>query len=197
MTRADEDESGISVLLRAANFSARRHRKQRRKGIDADPYINHPLQVAAILVDEGGVRDIDVLVAAILHDTVEDTETTNEEICGMFGDVAGALVAEVTDDRSLSRDERKAWQVEHAPHLSRGAMLIKIADKMSNVRDMYASPPQWTLKRRSEYLDWAVRVVNGMRGVHVELEALFDNILSKARAVIRTEEELEALSIDS
>jgi len=149
------------------------------------------------LVDEGGVRDIDVLVAAILHDTVEDTETTNEEICGMFGDVAGALVAEVTDDRSLSRDERKAWQVEHAPHLSRGAMLIKIADKMSNVRDMYASPPQWTLKRRSEYLDWAVRVVNGMRGVHVELEALFDNILAKARAVIRTEEELEALSIDS
>jgi guanosine-3',5'-bis(diphosphate) 3'-pyrophosphohydrolase len=182
------DESDASVLLRAAHYSARRHRGQRRKGSDADPYINHPLHVASLLADEGAIGDVDILVAALLHDTVEDTETTDADLRDSFGSNVADLVAEVTDDRSLSKEERKEAQVAHAPGLSRGAKLIKIADKTSNVRDMYVNPPQWSLQRRMDYLDWAMRVVHGMRGVHVDLEALFDRIMGKAWAVLRAEE---------
>jgi GTP diphosphokinase / guanosine-3',5'-bis(diphosphate) 3'-diphosphatase len=182
------DESDASVLLRAAHYSARRHRAQRRKGSDADPYINHPLHVASLLAEHGAITAVDILVAALLHDTVEDTETTDADLRDAFGNTVADLVAEVTDDRSLSKDERKEAQVAHAPSLSRGAKLIKLADKTSNVRDMYANPPQWPLQRRMEYLDWAMLVVSGIRGVHVELEALFDETMGKAWAVLRAEE---------
>ena len=163
----------LHLLLDAAQFAADRHRDQRRKGADATPYINHPLDVAAHLARHG-IGDIDILTAAILHDTVEDTETSIEELEERFGARVAGIVGEVTDDKSLAKAERKRLQVEHAPHKSREAKLVKIADKTSNLRDIIAAPPDWPVERKRDYFDWGKDVVDGMRGVHEELEADFD-----------------------
>lgn len=169
-------------LLRAVRFAAHKHRDQRRKGIDASPYINHPIEVAELISRVGEVDELEVLLAAILHDTVEDTKTEPEEIEEAFGAAVRSLVAEVTDDKKLEKQERKRLQVEHAPHISEGAKLIKIADKTCNVRDIAHSPPSdWSAQRRSEYLDWASRVVDGCRGVNEKLERYFDRTLAAAR----------------
>ena len=168
------DGDGISRILRAASFAAERHRDQRRKGKEASPYINHPLALASLLAG-CGERDPALLMAALLHDTVEDTATTCGELERAFGAEVAAIVAEVTDDKAKPRDERKRLQIEHAAHLSRRAKLVKLADKICNLRDMTSSPPAgWSLERRREYFDWAKAVVDAMRGAHPELEARFD-----------------------
>jgi GTP diphosphokinase / guanosine-3',5'-bis(diphosphate) 3'-diphosphatase len=157
------------------DFAAHKHRDQRRKDADATPYINHPIQLAGVLVNEGGVTDINVLAAAILHDTVEDTQTTAVELEQEFGAAIAAMVMEVTDDKSLPKEQRKRLQIEHAAMLSHGARLVKLADKICNLRDMNAAPPaQWSLARRQEYFDWAAAVVDRLRGTHALLEELFD-----------------------
>jgi GTP diphosphokinase / guanosine-3',5'-bis(diphosphate) 3'-diphosphatase len=172
-------------LLRAVSFAADKHRDQRRKGVEASPYINHPIEVAELISRVGEVDDLAVLMAAILHDTVEDTETTLDDIESLFGAEVRDLVAEVTDDKSLPKAERKRLQVAHTPHISDRAKLIKIADKTCNVRDIaHSPPPDWNAKRRSEYLDWAGRVVAGCRGVNPKLERYFDETLAAASGVL-------------
>jgi GTP diphosphokinase / guanosine-3',5'-bis(diphosphate) 3'-diphosphatase len=161
-------------VLSAASFAAERHRDQRRKGRDASPYINHPLALASLLASVGE-HDPVVLMAALLHDTVEDTATTSAEIAAAFGPEVAAIVREVSDDKSLPSAERKRLQIEHAPALSRRARLVKLADKICNLRDVRSSPPaDWSLERRREYFDWAKAVVDALRGAHPQLEALFD-----------------------
>ncbi len=165
----------VAELVDAAAFAAEKHRNQRRKDADASPYINHPLALARVLAVEGGIGEREPLLAALLHDTVEDTDTTEAELVERFGAVVAAVVMEVTDDKALAKAERKAAQVAHAPHLSRAAKLVKLADKIANVRDVASNPPAgWPLERRREYFDWARRVVDGLRGVHPALEASFD-----------------------
>jgi guanosine-3',5'-bis(diphosphate) 3'-pyrophosphohydrolase len=167
--------NGTATILKAAEFAASKHRDQRRKGVHAEPYINHPLAVASLLANEGGVDDPDVIAAALLHDTIEDTRTTEEELREVFGERVASIVAEVTDDKALSWQRRKDLQVEHAPHLSREAKLVKLADKICNVRDVGSNPPHdWTVHRRRQYFDWAGAVVAGMRGANPALEAIFD-----------------------
>ena len=162
-------------LIGALNFAADKHRNQRRKDIEASPYINHPIMLAKILSVEAGVDDALVLCAAVLHDTIEDTETSYDELAGQFGRQIADVVREVTDDKSLPKAERKHLQIEHAPHLSRAAKLVKLADKIANLRDVADHPPsKWPLERRREYFDWAKRVVDGLRGTHDRLEAAFD-----------------------
>jgi guanosine-3',5'-bis(diphosphate) 3'-pyrophosphohydrolase len=168
-------EDAIPSILRAAAFAAERHRDQRRKGKDASPYINHPLALARLLADECREHDPKVLVAALLHDTVEDTATTFAEIEQLFGAEVAAIVREVTDDKSLPKAERKRLQVERAAHASRAARLVKLADKICNLRDLSNAPPtDWTRERLREYFDWAKAVVERIRGTHPQLEALFD-----------------------
>src|SRR5215472_15145517 len=163
------------LLIDALAFAADKHRRQRRKDPDASPYINHPIALARVLSVEGRVRDVKVLAAAVLHDTLEDTEATYDELHERFGQTIAAVVREVTDDKTLSAAERKRLQIEHAGQLSRRARLVKLADKICNLHDMIHSPPtDWSLERRREYFDWARAVVDPMRGVHPELEALFD-----------------------
>jgi guanosine-3',5'-bis(diphosphate) 3'-pyrophosphohydrolase len=165
----------LALLLKALAFAAYKHRDQRRKDAEASPYINHPIALADVLVNEGGVTDVEVLCAALLHDTVEDTATTHEELVNAFGSRVARIVAEVTDDQALPKAERKRLQVEHAPHLSQEAKLVKLADKICNLRDVASHPPaHWDLARRREYFDWARLVVDGMRGAHARLEAAFD-----------------------
>ncbi len=180
-----KNEGHLGTLLRAVVFSAERHRNQRRKGVDGSPYINHPLEVAEMLANVAGVQDLNVLIAAVLHDTIEDTKTTSRELEEAFGSQVRLLVEEVTDDKSLPKPERKRLQIEHAPLLSPSAKLIKLADKVSNVRDIADRPPaDWTVERRREYLDWATRVVAGCRGVSETLEREFDNAMRRARQLI-------------
>lgn len=170
----------LARLLEALAFAAHKHRDQRRKDAEASPYINHPIALADLLVNEGGVTDVEVLCAALLHDTVEDTATTPEELAEAFGARVADIVAEVTDDKRLPKAERKRLQIVHAAHLSREAKLVKLADKICNLRDVATRPPaQWDLARRREYFDWAKKVVDGVRGTHPRLEAAFDAAYGK------------------
>ena len=162
-------------LIDALAFAADKHRNQRRKDAEASPYINHPIALARVLCVEAGIDERLPLLAALLHDTVEDTETTEAELVARFGPEVAAVVMEVTDDNSLPKARRKQLQVEHAPHLSRAAKLVKLADKICNLRDVATHPPaKWPIERRREYFDWARRVIDGLRGVHAPLEELFD-----------------------
>lgn len=176
-------KSAESKLLEAIAFAAKKHTNQRRKNVDASPYINHPIEVAALLADDGGVTDTELLVAAILHDTVEDTKTTFEEIEEQFGAAVRDLVAEVTDDKRLEKHQRKALQIENAPHKSDRAKQLKIADKTCNVRDIDAdNPAGWERTRRIAYLKWAQQVVDHCRGVNPKLERRFDEAIATAGA---------------
>ena len=175
----------IAIILKALQFAATKHRDQRRKDVDASPYINHPIAAAELLARVGGVTDPTVLVAAILHDTVEDTETTFDELEAAFGSEVRGIVAEVTDDKSLPKPERKLLQVEHARHASSAAKLIKLVDKICNVTDVIEHPATgWSAARRLEYIAWAERVVAGCRGTNAALEQHFDAVVARGTGEI-------------
>ena len=170
-----EHVTDLGLIIAAAVLAAERHRDQRRKDAGASPYINHPLALADILINEGGVEDAAVIAAALLHDTVEDTQTTLAELTGRFGPVIAGIVAEVSDDKTLLKAERKRLQVVHAAHASPAAKLVKLADKIANLRDLATSPPaDWSARRKADYAAWAGEVVAALRGINPALEAAFD-----------------------
>lgn len=176
-----------AVLFRALVFAADRHRNQRRKGADASPYINHPIAVAAVLANAGKVTDETLLVAAVLHDTVEDTQTTFDELDVRFGPEVAAIVREVTDDKALPKGERKRLQIEHAASASPRAKQLRIADKICNLRDVASAPPVgWSLERRREYIEWAEAVVANCRGVNALLDREFANALDMANTKLQS-----------
>ena len=184
----------LQNFLQAAAFAARKHRLQKRKDAEASPYINHPLEVAAILAGDGGVTDVLTLVAAVLHDTLEDTETTPAELATVFGPAIRDLVQEITDDKSLVKAERKMRQAAGAPRLSDRAKLIRIADKIANAHDVIHHPPaHWDLKRRRDYLEWTAEVVAGCRGVNARLEAAYDQTLQEGRPILEAQLQSEIL----
>ncbi len=177
MTFTDEE---IKQLIKALAFAADKHRLQQRKDMEASPYINHPISLANILCNEGHVLDIEILCAALLHDTVENTATTPAEVTTAFGQSICNIVMEVTDDKTLPGEVRKQLQVKHAARLSDKAKLVKLADKIANLREMADSPPlDWTLQRRQAYFDWAKEVIDQIRGIHPQLEAAFDAIYAR------------------
>ena len=171
----------MNRIISTIAFAADKHRDQRRKDASASPYINHPIALANVLANEAGIDDERVLVAAVLHDTIEDTETTEQELLRLFGQEIAAIVLEVTDDKALPKAERKRLQIENAPDISRRAKLVKLADKICNLRDVASNQPVgWSSERKQEYFEWAKAVVDGVRGVHPELERIFDEVY-KAR----------------
>lgn len=168
-------------LLNAVAFAAEKHKDQRRKDVNASPYINHVIAVASVLAEEGNVNDEDLLLAAILHDTVEDTETSFAELEEHFGMKVAGIVREVTDNQTLAKEMRKRLQEEHAPHASAPAKQLKIADKICNIRDIMHHPPaNWPNERKREYLLWTMRVVAGCRRVNDLLDQAFDETVSAA-----------------
>ena len=172
--------SDTTLILRAAEFAALKHRNQRRKDADASPYINHPLALARLLAEDGGVTDAVTLCAALLHDTIEDTATTHAELQAAFGAQIAAVVGEVTDDKTLPKAERKYLQIEHAAHISDRAKRVKLADKICNLRDLEASPPaSWKLRRKRKYFDWSAEVIDALRGTNRKLERLFDEAVAR------------------
>ena len=172
-------------VLKAAHFAALKHKNQRRKDHNASPYINHAIAVTLTIAEVGRIDDSDILAAALLHDTIEDTDTTPDELEREFGSRIRTLVEEVTDDTHLPSKERKKLQVEHAPELSNGAVLIKLGDKISNVKDMIKAPPMgWSSARRLEYLDWAEAVIANCPKTNTELENQFSLVLDRARKAL-------------
>jgi guanosine-3',5'-bis(diphosphate) 3'-pyrophosphohydrolase len=170
----------LALFLRVAAFAAEKHRMQRRRDVEASPDINHPIALANVLKNEGGISDPIVLCAALLHDTIEDTETSYEELRREFGPEIADVVAEVTDDTSLKKALRKQAQIDRAHLKSPRAKLVKLADKICNLRDMVDRPPaDWSLGRKQEYFDWAKAVVDGLRGAHGTLERLFDEAYAR------------------
>ena len=184
--RQHDSTFAIPALLEAARFGAEEHCKCRRKDADATPYINHPLKVANLLTSVGKIDDVEILQAALLHDTVEDAKTKPEEIERRFGRGVRDLVMEVTDDKNLLKAERKRRQVEKAPHLTPRAKVIKLADKIANLSDMVASPPSgWTHERRTAYLEWSNSVIAGCRGHNDSLEALYDWVADEVAGALK------------
>ncbi|MBS1979349.1 MAG: bifunctional (p)ppGpp synthetase/guanosine-3',5'-bis(diphosphate) 3'-pyrophosphohydrolase [Bacteroidetes bacterium] len=176
-------------LLKAMAFAADKHRFQKRKDSAGTPYINHPIHVAQILAETGRVEDETLLIAAILHDTIEDTETRPEEIRELFGQDVLDIVMEVTDDKSLPKAERKKLQVTQSSKKSESARKLKIADKICNVTDIIHHPPgNWDTERRLEYLDWCEQVLHGIRGTHDQLEDQLIRIINEGRAIIGSEQ---------
>ena len=166
-----------ALIIKATQFAADKHRGQTRKDAANTPYINHPVAVAHLLSQHAGIRDVNVIVAALLHDTVEDTDTTVDDIEEQFGREVRDIVIEVTDDKSLPSPRRKQLQIEHAAGLSHAARLVKLADKICNLQDIFARPPvKWNLERKREYFEWAKAVIDQIRGTNANLETLFDEI---------------------
>ena len=175
-------DSHLNALITAIVFATDKHQNQRRKGGDMPPYINHPIHLLNLLWEVGEMRDMDTLVAAVLHDTIEDTATTADELVARFGAEVLSIVLEVTDDKSLPQAERKRLQIEHAAHLSIPAKHIKLADKIDYMRDLSLMPlSDWSHARLVAYVDWAAAVVAEVRGTNVALEARFDDVVREAR----------------
>ena len=174
-----------TLILKAAHFAAKKHRDQRRKDKHASPYIIHPISVALAITQIGGVDDPEILAAALLHDTLEDTDTTPEELEAEFGKKVCEYVLDVSDDKTLPKDERKRRQIEHAKQISKGAALIKLGDKISNVTDVINNPPEdWDINRRKEYLDWAEKVIENCPKVNDRMENKFKEIIKQGREAL-------------
>lgn len=171
-------ETDLARLLRAAVFAARVHATHRRKGAAAEPYVNHVLEVAEILAAHAAPPD--AILAALLHDAVEDSDEDPEpctlaQIEAAFGAAVAGIVAEVSDDKSLPKEVRKGLQVRRGPGTSAAAKQLRLADKISNLNAISASPPKgWDHARRLEYVGWCGRVAAGLRGVNPALDALFE-----------------------
>ena len=165
----------LPMILAAVHFAADRHRNQRRKDAATTTYVNHPVCVAEMLVNVGGIEDPQVICAALLHDTIEDTDTTPDELAEAFGPAVRDIVLEVSDDKSLPKEERKQEQIRHAATASIAAKQVKLADKICNLQDILAHPPaDWSDERKRQYFDWAKAVVDQVRGASPALETRFD-----------------------
>jgi guanosine-3',5'-bis(diphosphate) 3'-pyrophosphohydrolase len=173
------------TVLKAADAAARWHVHQRRKGAAKEPYINHLLEVSSLVTEATGGKDPQLVIAALLHDAIEDQEVPRSLIQATWGEDVVRLIEEVTDDKTLPKDERKRRQVESASKKSERAKLIKLADKTSNLRAITASPaPEWSVKRRLDYVAWAREVVSGLRGTNPWLEGEFDKAAEAAERSI-------------
>jgi len=173
---------GINLILKALNFAAFKHKYQRRKGDEHLPYINHPIKVAFIISEIGKIDDPIIISSAILHDVIEDTETSEEEIEKEFGNNIASIVKELTDNINFEKQKRKKLQIKKAPFLSREATIIRIADKIANIEDITSSPPiGWSYERKEEYLEWAEKVVKACKNVNNDLKNYFFEKLKKTK----------------
>ena len=178
-------EKDVALIFKAVKFAADKHRHQRRRNEEESPYINHPIDVAETLWRGGGGRGAAALVAGLLHETVEEGGRKDPESEAEFGADVLSLVQEVSDDKSLPKEVRKQLQIENAPHKTYGAKLIKLGDKINNIRDLSQSPPAtWSLERKQKYLDWTEQVIAGLRGTSADLEEHYDRLLLEARQAL-------------
>src|SRR5437660_8510109 len=183
MTDANDDltcATALQHILAAAQFAAEKHSSQRRKGLAGEPYINHLIEVAELIASSSPILDANLVMAGLLHDTIEDTGVTAEELERRFGADVTSLVLEVTDDKSLPKEKRKALQVQNAPKKSVRAQVLKLADKISNLRSILERPPaDWDLERKRQYFEWAKQVVDGLTSPNPILKAEFERLYAR------------------
>lgn len=180
MKKPDHPRTGTQIILAALGFAANKRRTQRKSAVEPSTSVAQPIELAHVLGVEGNIADEQVIAAAILHDTIEETETTNEELRQHFGLTIAEVVEEVTNDRSTSMQERKRRQLEQAPQFSRRAKLIKLAEKICDLRDMADNPPpDLTVRQIQDYFDWSKEVVDCMRGISPSLEVAFDEVYAR------------------
>lgn len=172
--------SDMIRVTQAFDYACRKHVAQRRKGENAEPYVNHLAEVANLVAEATGGDNPDLIIAALLHDVVEDQGVKRDEVAARFGEAVAAIVMEVTDDKSIPKDQRKQAQIEHAAHISKPARILKIADKTSNLRAIQHSPPPWPAARKKRYFAWAKKVVDNARGVNLAIDTAFDAEYEKA-----------------
>jgi (p)ppGpp synthase/HD superfamily hydrolase len=188
MVRTDQHESCSEAVLRilaAARFAAEKHAGQKRKGLAKEPYVNHLIEVAELIMAASETLDTNLVMAGLLHDTIEDTDTTARDLEERFGSDVTGLVLEATDDKSLPKETRKALQIRTAPHKSPRAQTLKLADKVSNLRSLLASPPaEWSSDRKRQYSEWARQVVQGFTAPNRVLKAQFDEAYAQLAASI-------------
>lgn len=178
-------------LVLAIHFSANKHKDQRRKNKDKTPYINHPIEVCAILT-ECGVTDVSTLQAAVLHDTIEDTKTSYDELQALFGYKVAAIVQECSDDKSLGKVQRKQLQIEHASSVSDEAKLVKLADKYSNLNSIFTDPPsEWSDSQRTGYFIWSYLIVEQQKGINEKLDKKLEDLFKRAGTSLLTHKELD------
>ncbi len=176
------ENTELQFFLGALKFASEKHILLKRKDVERTPYIHHPIRVAELICRVGGVYDPAILSAALLHDVLEDTDTNEEELADRFGTEVAGIVKEVSDDKNLDKKTRKELQIQHAPLLTNKAKIIKLADKICNVKDIGSHPPAtWDLEERLRYLEWSQNVVAGLRGINQPMEDLFDQTLANAR----------------
>jgi (p)ppGpp synthase/HD superfamily hydrolase len=174
----------IITVLRAAETAAQWHAGQRRKGAQDEPYVNHLIEVATLVARARGSQE--TIVAAMLHDSIEDQKIDPALIAEQFGAEVAAIVLEVTDDKSLPKEVRKAKQVQNAAGKSPAAKLLKLADKIANVRSVTRDPPHdWPVERRRAYVEWCGMVVAGLRGTSPMLESEFDQAVGQFWEAVR------------
>jgi guanosine-3',5'-bis(diphosphate) 3'-pyrophosphohydrolase len=168
------DTDPLNLVIRAAYFAGEKHRLQRRSDVEQTPYINHPLELAHILTEEGGINCLDTICASLLHDTLEDTDTSSDELKKHFGDVIASIVMEVSNDMTLSSQQRRVYELEKVVSLSHKAKLVKIADKLANIRDVSTMPPMgWTREKKQDYFDFALEIINQIGSVSPRLHQIF------------------------
>ena len=178
--------SGNKNIIAALQFASGKHSGQYRKGRERTPYINHPIEVAFTLSKAGYEEDDILIIGAILHDTLEDTQTSSRELLEIFGQQVYELVLEVSDDMSLDPDYRKALNVKTINSKSRRAKLLKLADKICNIKDLIDRPPSgWSVERKLDYIKWSRKLVNAIRGTHRVLESEFDREADRAESYLR------------
>lgn len=171
----------LSQYIDAILFATKKHEGQTRKDKNQSPYITHPIAVALAVIEIGKITNPNIIISAILHDTIEDTNTSPKELSQMFGDEVLSIVLEVTDKKSLPKEERKRLQVKHAPELSYAARVVKWGDKLVNCRDILTNPPKdWPIERRQNYIQWAADVLAQIRDTNPLLEAEFDKMVEEA-----------------
>jgi (p)ppGpp synthase/HD superfamily hydrolase len=181
---SQEKQSGCAAeverILAAAHFAAERHKGQKRKGEAGEPYINHLIEVAELIATSGDLLDTNLVMAGFLHDTIEDTDVTAQDLEQRFGEDVAALVAEVTDDKSLPKEQRKALQVQNAEKKSPRAQTLKLADKISNLRALLSTPPaNWSAQRKRDYFLWAREVVSRLTQPNPRLKAEFERTYAR------------------
>ena len=174
------------LITHALRFAAERHSSQRRKGQAKEPYVNHLAEVSELVADATEGKDANLIAAALLHDTIEDTETSSDELVATFNNDIAQLVADVTDDKSLPKQDRKHLQVVNSRAQNMRVKLLKLADKTSNLRSLANSPPEnWNTERKQAYIDWAIKVAAGLKGVNPWLEERFDEALRRAQKTLQ------------
>jgi (p)ppGpp synthase/HD superfamily hydrolase len=190
-TKRKSKMSADPLVQRALEFATEKHKDQKRKNKSRDAYIVHPVEVMNILKD-CGVTDTATLCAALLHDTVEDTGTTSEELVENFGQDVCTIVLECTDDKSLAKVDRKKAQIEHAKHISDKGKLVKLADKLSNIGSLTNDPPaRWSEEVVTGYVRWGFAVCEGLFGVNDKLDEKMKAVFQQFGVTSVTQEQLE------